>query len=1202
MTGKQWTAWLSAGAVGTVMAGLLLLQGDELVSPVSLANMTKAQKDSVIATEVRSAKFGDEIMSMRSATARITKLDKGRFAAKIYTAPVNYLDGSDSTYKPIDLTVREISELAKLNPLRKFDKYVDAGVYRSTWMNGKPHDYTFYKGDYSVSYTALFDTADVHATTEFSTVGVKQTYTFKDIKSVQDLKWLMSSNTVKQRRDDGSISFSDSAGTLLFLSPAPTAWDAKYAPVLVISALSGDTLTYTIDLPEDAVFPVTIDPTSVVATNDGYIQCYHDTDYATARNAITGDSTDGGELRIGLYSNGTYFGFRRSFVSFAIPDMVSVSAASFFGEGNNDSSITDFIIYILASSYSTPLVVQDYDQFDGWQASGAYNGTVLNNDWNSSSYSATWNEITFNAAGRAAILAAKTTTLKLALISKEDYDASVPVDNEYIYFDSSVTSGKEPYLSITFTPPVSPPTDFANTGATTTTLSYSWTDNSDNELGFKIKNAGGDTVTVGTYDAEAETGTVEGLGINTRHGLEVRSFNAAGWSAPSDSVVTYTLANTPNAWNFTNVGVDGTVDVGFGANSNPASTEYAVRDSTNQEWVQTDGTLGATIAWATYATWDAVTITDPGVTGTVRYGVMARNGDSVNTAEVTGELYVYKFPAPSSFAMTALSSTSIQADWTNENANYDSLLIMNDPEHTGVVYAASGSAETVTKTGLTPNTIYTWFVRADSSGTKADSDADSLYTLANPPTTWAFTETSLFHVTPSFNGNSNPATTQYAIRDSLRHVWVSATGTKSGTKVWRTEAQWEAITISGLLCGEIYRFGVVAKNGDEVETTYLWSSLTMSSAFTSHIAVEDGALVSQNATYATARDATSGTYLSPNWVGQDSSASGYGVYRSWLQFPTPSVMKAATACTLFVYGYSNQSTTDFKTYLFGANAYRPTLEEADFDQFNGRQAAARHDGVTIADSLDSSGYSATWNKFIFNAAGLDSLENAPDTLAIALISYEDYANSTPAGVANTAELIGFEPSSTSGKEPYISFTYTTGTPTNFVLTTLATTSLIATWDDNADDEMGYRIIDYLTGAYLDSADADSTYKVLTGLDVNTSYVLRVQVIGGIFDEYASNPDSNWTLANTPGSMTLTKIDNSNVKFVLNVNGNPSYTKFCVNDSISGKYVYSVTGICSLGVNPVWYTYSQLGSSNGDTLGISAGQIVALRAKAKNTNQ
>ena len=1027
MTIRDWKIWLFAGGLAA-LTGIAVIQNvgiDEPVDKLVLAGKTANPRVNLVDAEIAKAKVGDEIVSLRSANAKTFKGAGGQLMAQISVKPRHYLDAEDGVYKPIDLTVHDIADTAKKVKGRKFDKYIDAGNYKATWKLSRPQDYTFYGGEHSVTYTSLIDTADVPVVTEYTEEGVKQTYAIVDNLSPTRLMWTFET-TANVELVNSAVVFS-AGGQTLFTTTAPVAWDANMKPVPVAVSLNGNTLIYDIDC-RGAAFPVFVDPSTMVftatnATSDGIISS--DPNYNTARAVTDGERVCTGSNVFGQNTGYVVYRLFLTFDTSGLPDDANISAAKVGMAISADASDVDFGSYIVEGSFTGTMDISWFNDFVTWApGNNAYSLTTMSDDLVSTAGKAAGDSMnwTFNSNGRSHISVTGNSTFMI--ISNEDRLNSAPTNKEYVI----CTLAK---MWVTYTIPVpAAPTNFTNTGATDTTLSYSWTDNSI-EDGFKIKNAGGDTATVGSYAADATTGTVEGLGINTRHGLRVFAFNATGWSNPSDSVVTYTLANaavnwdftaasssaitpgfggnsnpatttyairdstrqvwikadgtsngqtkawqteaqweainitglsaytqyrfgvvakngdavettylwgtvytlvgpptvttsaatnigvttatgngnitdtggenctkrgicwnttgnptaadtkveetgsfgistiteslidlTPNttiytkayaynstgygygaeedfitlanpptAWNFTSIGAAGTVDVGFGANSNPAGTNFAVRDSTAQQWVQTNGTLGATIAWATYATWDAVTITQPGTQGTRRYSVMAKNGDNVNTAEVTGTLYVYVWTPPSNFDMTALSSTSIQCNWTNNNANYDSLLIMNSPENTGVVYAASGTSTTVNSTGLTPNTLYTYFVRADSAaGTlNGDSNSDSLYTLANTPTTFAFAQSGLTEavVTIAFAENSNPATTQYAIRDSTQAQWVQDNGTVGASPDWLTLTAWQAVQISDYTMGtNIYR--IIARNGDSVvNTTALVGSLNV---------------------------------------------------------------------------------------------------------------------------------------------------------------------------------------------------------------------------------------------------------------------------------------------------------------------------------------------------------------------------------------
>jgi len=191
---------------------------------------------------------------------------------------------------------------------------------------------------------------------------------------------------------------------------------------------------------------------SIQATNEGRLRVWHETVYTTARDDAANVDLVTTTLQVGQTNAANYYLYR-TFASFVLPAMTSVSSVSLFLEGVTNSSGADFEIYVFTSTCTDPLETGDWGEFDGNQASGVYNGTVLNINWNSVSYSDGWNEIVFNTAGIAAVLAAQNTTFKIALISKEDYSNDPPGEDEFIVFSSSDEEDEEPYLAITYNDP-----------------------------------------------------------------------------------------------------------------------------------------------------------------------------------------------------------------------------------------------------------------------------------------------------------------------------------------------------------------------------------------------------------------------------------------------------------------------------------------------------------------------------------------------------------------------------------------------------------------------------------------------------------------------------------------------------------------------------------------------------------------------------
>jgi hypothetical protein len=71
-------------------------------------------------------------------------------------------------------------------------------------------------------------------------------------------------------------------------------------------------------------------------------------------------------------------------------------------------------------------------------------------------------------------------------------------------------------------------------------------------------------------------------------------------------------------------------------------------------------------------------------------------------------------------------------------------------------------------------------------------------------------------------GDGNPEHTQYAFRVSPAvsgSIWVQAGGAVGASAVWRTAGEWATETVSGLAAGRAYAFCVIARNGDQLETS-----------------------------------------------------------------------------------------------------------------------------------------------------------------------------------------------------------------------------------------------------------------------------------------------------------------------------------------------------------------------------------------------
>ena len=168
--------------------------------------------------------------------------------------------------------------------------------------------------------------------------------------------------------------------------------------------------------------------------------------YAATRDDASGSNDSSAGPQVG---QATGFNVHRGYLHFDIPALASCTSCYLYMYGDGDNSTTDFEIMAYLGEWDGDPSSSEWDEFDGWEASGAYTGTsfIAIGTWSSSDFVVGWNVLELNPDGCAAVLAAAEGELKIALISKEDVDNSEPTDNEYVSFEGFASSFP-PYLTI----------------------------------------------------------------------------------------------------------------------------------------------------------------------------------------------------------------------------------------------------------------------------------------------------------------------------------------------------------------------------------------------------------------------------------------------------------------------------------------------------------------------------------------------------------------------------------------------------------------------------------------------------------------------------------------------------------------------------------------------------------------------------------
>lgn len=177
----------------------------------------------------------------------------------------------------------------------------------------------------------------------------------------------------------------------------------------------------------------------------------------------------------------------------------------------------------------------------------------------------------------------------------------------------------------------------------------------------------------------------------------------------------------------------------------------------------------------------------------------------------------------SAIAMTATTATDVESPPVEYYFNFVS-------GGTGGNDSGWQSSASFADSGLAPNTLYTYRVKArDSASTPnetAYSGALSATTLANVPAAPTLGNPTAATLDIDVNPNGNPASTEFALLCSATSdanwvgKYVDAAGNPAAAAVWQTDAQWSTLTIRGLLAATEYCFEAQARNSDAVETAF----------------------------------------------------------------------------------------------------------------------------------------------------------------------------------------------------------------------------------------------------------------------------------------------------------------------------------------------------------------------------------------------
>jgi len=182
--------------------------------------------------------------------------------------------------------------------------------------------------------------------------------------------------------------------------------------------------------------------------------------------------------------------------------------------------------------------------------------------------------------------------------------------------------------------------------------------------------------------------------------------------------------------------------------------------------------------------------------------------------------------APGDFLMTVTAADSISAQWTDTTVREYGFVLLNATDSTmvaGTDTLAAGT-ESADVGELTPNTIYSWFVRAFTAHEDSSSGSVMTRTFARMPGAGTVEAVSEHAVRFVIDPQDNPPSTKFAVQDSLSGKYVDGTADPDTLRAgppgdwgWRTYLEWGAAlgdTLGGVSPDSLIVIRAKARNGD----------------------------------------------------------------------------------------------------------------------------------------------------------------------------------------------------------------------------------------------------------------------------------------------------------------------------------------------------------------------------------------------------
>ena len=724
------------------------------------------------------------------------------------------------------------------------------------------------------------------------------------------------------------------------------------------------------------------------------------------------------------------------------------------------------------------------------------------------------------------------------------------------------------------------PSGLTITSVTSSSITLAWTDNSNNETGFKIQRKQGPTgtyTTIKTTLANVTTYTDNDTALldGTQYYYKVCATNSAGDSAFSNEVNGITTMKAPTGFSATAVS-SSEIDLTWTDNS-LSESGYRIEQSP----VDDLHFVEIAVTGPNVTSYNAT-----GLNAGTKYYYRVRAYNALATSAYSSEknaTTLSSIPvAPSGLTITTITSGSVTLAWTDNSNNETGFKIWRKQGVTGTytlvtTVAANVTTYTDSSSALLDGTQYYYKVCAtNSAGDSAYSNEVNGITVMRAPTGLAATAVSASEIDLTWTDNSL-SESGYRIEqspvDDLHFVEIAVTGPNV-----------TSYNATGLNAGTTYYYRVRAYNA---LTTSAYTSEKNATTLSNIPAPPSGLTITS----------TTSSSVSLAWTDNSNNETGFKIQRKQGATGTYATIKT-TAANITTYTDNDSALLDGTQYYYKVCATNSAGDSAFSNEVNGITVMRAPSGLA-ATAVSSSQINLTWtdnslaeNGYYIEQSPVDNLHfvqiaaTGPNVTAYSVTGLN-------AGTKYYYRVRAYNAITTSAYSNQTNATTLStlpAAPSGLTITTLLSAKIIIAWTDNSNNETGFKIQRKgATGTYTQIATTAAnatTYSDTTVTD-GTLYYYRVCATNSAGDSAYSNEVSGTTPLASPTSLAATIVSTTQVN--LNWTDNSmSETAYLIERKATSSGTYAQIG--SVNTNVTSYT---------DTYNFASGTTYYYRVRATN---